>query len=271
VEYQREAADVSNQGDIAVMLRLPKDVGAFARETVTVNEVLSPAQGFWRPSRSANVLVLGDSFSNIYSLEMMGWGGSAGLVEQLSFLMRRPIDCILHNDRGAVAGREALSRELARGRDRLAGKKLVIWQFTDRELAFGDWRLLDLTLGRAPAVRFFVPARGSEVVATGTVAAVSAVPKPGKAPYRNHIMAVHLEDIPASVAGSGEDDAVVYLQSMRENVLTPAARLRPGDRVTLRLRPWSDVADKYDRINRSELADESLALQEPCWGEVVKP
>jgi hypothetical protein len=41
--------------------------------------------------------------------------------------------------------------------------------------------------------------------------------------------------------------------------------------VTVRLRPWREVADEYDRLNRSELEDETLQLEEPCWGEMVTP
>ena len=33
------------------------------------------------------------------------------------------------------------------------------------------------------------------------------------------------------------------------------------------LRPWAEVAAKYDAINRSELDDDTLLLAEPCWGE----
>jgi alginate O-acetyltransferase complex protein AlgJ len=64
-------------------------------------------------------------------------------------------------------------------------------------------------------------------------------------------------------------EALVYLWSMRSNVLTPAARYRPGDQVAVRLRPWSDVEGKYEAINRSDLEDEAVHLQEPCWGEPI--
>jgi alginate O-acetyltransferase complex protein AlgJ len=57
---------------------------------------------------------------------------------------------------------------------------------------------------------------------------------------------------------------------MRANALTPAARLRPGDRVTLRLRPWTAVSDRYEKINRSEIDDPAVQLEEPCWGEIVR-
>jgi alginate O-acetyltransferase complex protein AlgJ len=94
----------------------------------------------WRPSRSADVLVLGDSFSNIYSLASMRWGESAGLVEQLGYVLQRPIDRIVQNDEGAYATRAMLRRA---GEERLAGKRVVIWQFAARELVSGDWRTIE--------------------------------------------------------------------------------------------------------------------------------
>ncbi len=66
-----------------------------------------------------------------------------------------------------------------------------------------------------------------------------------------------------------DGQALVYLSSMRDNVWTPAARLRPGDSVTMRLRPWADVPPRYERINRTELPDNALQLAEPCWGELM--
>jgi alginate O-acetyltransferase complex protein AlgJ len=60
------------------------------------------------------------------------------LVEQLSYVLRRPIDRIVQNDDGAFATRAMLSQS---GSDRLGGKRVVIYQFAARELAFGDWRL----------------------------------------------------------------------------------------------------------------------------------
>ena len=92
----------------------------------------------WRSSRDADVLVLGDSFSNIYSLESMGWGTSAGFVEQLSYALRRPLDRIVQNDDGAFATREMLARDAGR----LKNTRVVVYQFAERELAFGDWKIV---------------------------------------------------------------------------------------------------------------------------------
>jgi alginate O-acetyltransferase complex protein AlgJ len=118
----------------------PWRLSLYAPEQVALRFVVDPAGDPWRASRDADVLVLGDSFTNIYSLPSMGWGEAAGLVEQLSYILQRPLDRIVQNDDGAFATRAILQREIAAGVDRLAGKRLVIWQFAARELAFGDWR-----------------------------------------------------------------------------------------------------------------------------------
>jgi alginate O-acetyltransferase complex protein AlgJ len=133
-----ERAEVRNVGDTVRMLDLPETQTLFPPESVWLRRVLLPDGTLWRSSRDADVLVLGDSFSNIYSLESMGWGTSAGFVEQLSFALGRPVDRIVQNDEGASATRDILQREPGR----LAGKRVVIWQFAARELAFGNWRLL---------------------------------------------------------------------------------------------------------------------------------
>ena len=252
------------------MLNLPGGQTIYRPQKVAIHQVLTKRHELWGPSRSADVLVLGDSFANVYSLETMGWGDSAGLVEQLSFVMQRPLDRIVRNDDGAYAARLILSRRLARGDDRLAGKRLVIWQFASRELAFGDWRLLPMTLGEAGARRFIVPEPGGEMVVSGTIAAISAAPKPARVPYRDHILAVHVSDLAGEKGPIPDSEAVVYMWSMREKVLTPAARYRPGRRIRLRLRPWGDLSETFRKINRSELDDEELTLEEPCWGEEVK-
>src|SRR5258707_3006102 len=140
--------EVVARGDIAAMLKLSRGDKFCPPETVTIRQVVI-GNALWRPSKEADVLLLGDSFSNIFSFEAMGWGEAAGFAEHLSFALRRPIDCILRNSDASFATREILSNELARGRDRLAGKKLVIWEFAARELSFGNWKILDLILGEA--------------------------------------------------------------------------------------------------------------------------
>ena len=138
--YTRKPSPITNTGDTAAMLRLPDGANRYPPETVSIRQVLEKRTGqFWRPVRRAEILLLGDSFTNIYSLPGMGWGQAAGFAEQLSFTLQRPVDTIIQNDKGAGSTRNILAQRIARGDDVLSGKKVVIWEFAAREFAFGDW------------------------------------------------------------------------------------------------------------------------------------
>ena len=60
--------EISGLGDIARMLRLPPSQNLYLPEKVTIQEV-SSRNAPWRPSKDAGILLLGDSFSNIFSLD----------------------------------------------------------------------------------------------------------------------------------------------------------------------------------------------------------
>ncbi|HEX7779249.1 MAG TPA: hypothetical protein VF424_08435, partial [Vicinamibacterales bacterium] len=92
----------------------------------------------WRPSRNADVLVLGDSFSNVFANAAWDPDRAAGFVEHLSFSLERPIDRIIQDGSGSFATREVLHREP----ERLLGKRVVIYQFATRELSEGDWKVI---------------------------------------------------------------------------------------------------------------------------------
>jgi alginate O-acetyltransferase complex protein AlgJ len=270
--YRMEASELVQLGDLAVMLDLSANQQIFPREKISLWKVLEKeGREPWKAQQAADVLVLGDSFSNIYSLGVMGWGEAAGFVEQLSYRLKRPLDRITRNDNGSYATREFLAGEMARGRDRLAGKRLVIYQFAIRELAVGDWKRIDLKLGTSPETKYLALPPGGEWIVRGRINAVSAVPRPGTVPYKDHVMAIHMTDLQAEGRPLAETDAVVYMKSMTDHVWTPAARYRSGETVEIRLRAWSDVADQYEGINRSELDDTAHQFAEPCWGEAVQP
>lgn len=146
--YILEEQTLSQPGDIAIMLKLAEYSKAPFVETATIQSVRNKDGSGWQPSTDADVLLLGDSFSNIYSLGTMGWGSTGGFGEHLSYALGRPIDRLSRNDAGAYASREMLVDALARDSKRLDGKKFVIWQFAERELAVGDWK--KLPLGAAP-------------------------------------------------------------------------------------------------------------------------
>ncbi|MGE5836088.1 MAG: alginate O-acetyltransferase AlgX-related protein [Acidobacteriota bacterium] len=143
--YRLERIEFHYPGDIARMLDLPPRAQLFAPDhiwpTLVVNRDGSP----WRASREADVLLLGDSFSNIYTGETFGGPRTGGLAAHVSYLLRRPLDRITENGGGSYATREMLQRDP----DRLEGKKLVVYQFATRELAFGDWKVISLAVSRS--------------------------------------------------------------------------------------------------------------------------
>ncbi len=270
VPYRSTTLEAVNQGDTTRLLDLKSPATLFPSETVRIRQI-SPFDGTrWRSDPDANVLLLGDSFTNIYSLQTMGWGESAGLAEQLSYELGRSVDRISQNDGGAHAPREQLATELSRGRDRLAEKHVVVYQFSERELSYGDWRLVDLNLRAAPTLSTFAtPDDGQRVRVRGVIQAVGPIPTPGSVPYKDHIVGVHLSDLEVDpgldpIAGS---EAAVYLWAMQDNELTIVAQYQIGDTVTLELEPWSDVADVLEGINRGELSDPGVQRAEPWWGQ----
>jgi hypothetical protein len=136
----------SRVGDLVDMLKLPDEQEWFKPQSVLVRQVQDESGEPWEPDPAADVLLLGDSFTNIFSLEGMGWGSASGLAPHLALALKRPIDVIAQNDAGAFATRQALSRELQAGHDRLAGKRVVIWEFAARELSVGDWKPLEFPI-----------------------------------------------------------------------------------------------------------------------------
>lgn len=244
---------VMNTGDTAALLKLEDN--PYPRETVTIRQFDVV------PDTASDVLVLGDSFANIYSMEAMNWGIRGGFTEHLAARLGRPIDVIARNDGGDYASRSILARELARGRDRLAGKKTVIWVFSARKLPDGDWKSFDLSVGEAPGSSFLAIEEPRMV--TATVLGVTSVPRPNSAPYKDHVMSLHLGDI------DGNGEVLVFTASMRDNVWTDAARLRIGDTVEIELKPWADFEAEYGSWNRSEFDSVELLMQEPCWGKLV--
>ena len=262
-DFRGRTTFVRNLGDIAVMLRLSPEQDLFPEESVTIRQVLRADGTPWRPAPSADVLLLGDSFTNIYSMPEMNWGEAAGFAEQLSLALQRPIDRIAQNDAGAHATRQTLAQELARGERRLDGLRVVVWQFAIRELSVGDWRPIPLPAPRSSEPRPSrepTSAEAARLVVRGRVRAVAEVPQPGSVPYRDAITAVHLAEVEAVRGNAPGPEIVAYLWGMRDNRWTDAARYQAGQVVTLDLTPWAQAQPTYGRFTRVELDDPDFVL-----------
>jgi alginate O-acetyltransferase complex protein AlgJ len=265
IRYTSRDSAVGNIGDLAEMLEVP---GLFPQQMVDTGIVEKPNGKPWRAGRSAEVLLLGDSFANIYREEKLGWGTDAGLAQRLSFHLRRPVDTVIRNDDGAFSTRLSLSEEIRQRDDRLDTIRVVIWEFTARELSVGDWRSIPLGQPAPYNERFIVPSKGDTIVVEGKVAAIADLPNPRTAPYKDFIVGMHLVDIESDRELEG-DQAIVFTWAMRDRQLVTGAGYRVGQRLRLEIRPWADVTPELGSVPRGELFHDNLFLQTPCWGEEV--
>ncbi len=262
-EFSHRTKTITNTGDIAAMLKIPESKSPYAYETVDIDVVLNSDGSPWRSDPNAEILLLGDSFSNIFNLEAMGWGESAGLPAQLSYNLQRPIETILRNDAGAFATREQLSNDLARGIDRLEGKKVVIWEFASRELALGNWKTgLSLDLGKKRSTDKMTT---REFQVRGRIANLTRPPKPGSVPYKDCVIALHLNEVETILESKRLKDIVVFTLGMRDNQWLSPSTFKLGQEVTLNLTRWENVAITYESLNRVELTDDSTVLLDIFW------
>ena len=260
--YNAVDSTVCHRGDIYSMLRLAKDVKWIPTEQIKTETVLDAAGLFHCRQKQAEILLLGDSFTNIYSVANMGWGRAAGLAEHLSLLLQCPIDVISRNDGGSYATRQMLRDDMAKGNDRLDGKKVVIWQFAMRELTTGNWEAIDFELGQiSDNPQYLTIEEGTVLAAEATVADMATIPHPSTVTYEDHVVAVHLTDI----EGQPGKEALVYMLAMEKRKLLPAANIRPGDRIALTMENWGSHEAVEGAFNRSELESDITFMAEPVW------
>lgn len=140
VQYERRAVRVKRRGDIPAMTRLPLQDKLFEAEETTCYQVSSAAGGaLYQDAPDASVLLLGDSFSRIYQSDEPR---SAGLIANLAYELKTPLTTVV-NDGGAST---LVRQQLSRSAQKLAGKKVVLWVFTERDVRFGmhGWQTIDI-------------------------------------------------------------------------------------------------------------------------------
>ena len=168
---------VRRNGDILEMMGIPGARDAFPAQTIECEQVFhktfgpmldenSPRAGTYmnlvRPDTSTSVLVLGDSFCRIYqSAEPASLGGviefdpmegdretaasrkkllpgSAGFPSLLAYELKSPVDYIISDGGAATDVRQRLSVDP----EILENKRVVIWEFAERDVRYGKagWR-----------------------------------------------------------------------------------------------------------------------------------
>ena len=143
--YDIHPTGVRRPGDIVRMLKSPPLEGLFAPESVTCLRVVEPpnpgttsvttapttkpGEGLtpYQDSADAEILVLGDSFLRIYQSDAPG---AAGFIAHLARELRQPLLGVVNDGGGATLVRKELQSRPAYLRNR----KVVIWEFVERDL-----------------------------------------------------------------------------------------------------------------------------------------
>ena len=131
---------VSRRGDVLAMIRNPWIERLFPAEEMVCSQVLSADwREPYRDDPGSPVLVLGDSFLRIYQGDEPR---SAGFLAHLAREIALPVASVV-NDGGAST---LVRQELYRRPALLAGKRVVVWEFVERDLRFGTegWQKIPL-------------------------------------------------------------------------------------------------------------------------------
>ncbi len=144
-DYTSKPVTAVRTGDVLGMLQAPLIESSVAPQQITCAQVLRKNSGeVYEDDPASDVLVLGDSFMRIYQRDKPG---SAGFIAHLARELGRPLASII-NDGGAST---LVRQELARRPELLKNKRVVLWEFVERDIRFGQegWQELPLTLGMA--------------------------------------------------------------------------------------------------------------------------
>ena len=133
MDYVVSDSLADRMGDIGEMSGLNK-FNVFKAQQVT-GHVVSPFKDDFRKSK---ILILGDSFSRIYQTDSPV---NAGWIAHFAKNISRPVASIVSDGGASTLVREKLARKAGV----LKGKKLLIWEFVERDLRFGaeGWKTIE--------------------------------------------------------------------------------------------------------------------------------
>jgi hypothetical protein len=136
--YVERPVTVRRHGDLVEMLQVPQIERALEPETLACLQVVqSDTRTPYRDRPESQVLILGDSFLRVYERDEPG---AAGFIAHLARELGQPLTAIV-NDGGAST---LVRQELAHRPTLLKNKRLVIWEFAERDIRYGTqgWQIV---------------------------------------------------------------------------------------------------------------------------------
>lgn len=238
--WRVETQEIANGGDLQDMLHLPRHQQLLPRQTVTLQRVVHAKTGQpWKTDPQADVVLLGDSYTNIYSEPAMKWGEAAGFAPHLSLAMGRDVDVIGINGSGATETRATLARRP----QPLKGKKVVVWEFAVRDLAQANWKPIPLGERAASA-----EPSGNLVVLGKLVTPIKPFrPNPSDT-YPNALITLKFEVLTVEQGRFDQSHLLGRTIYMQDHRLCSAATLQMGRTYRLRLEPKTPDAFRTWRM-----------------------
>jgi hypothetical protein len=242
--FRFEEVEVASQGDLVGNLDIGEEQGIFEAEGVTARRVIDGETSavVALDDRESSVVLLGDSFTNIYRQEDMDWGTGAGFGEHLAARLGMSLDVIAQNGQASTGVRKSLANRRGSAHEMRDRKKIVVWTIAARDLFLGESvaRETDVEWGEV-AFNDLEPLLEGEVLVEATLEKKSAFPDPKTVTYKSAVYAVEYKVTKVEV-GSGVkegDIIVVYHWAFQNRKLSPAAAFSPGARFRLAVKPFA--------------------------------
>ena len=140
IEYSERSAPVQRLGDILRMMQAPIIERSLKPENVSAVQVVRSEIGqLYNDEADAEILVLGDSFMRIYQQDEPN---AAGFIAHMAKELKQPMMSLVNDGGGSTLVRE----ELCARPVFLKNKKVVLWEFVERDIGIGvkDWLLTPL-------------------------------------------------------------------------------------------------------------------------------
>ncbi|MGE5293786.1 MAG: alginate O-acetyltransferase AlgX-related protein, partial [Solirubrobacterales bacterium] len=139
-KYEAKSVPVERYGDVLKMIRVPEVERLYDPQKMDCTQVRDAASGKpYVDDPNSPVLVLGDSFLRIFERDEPG---SGGFVAHLACNLGFGLSSIISDGGASTLVRQQLARKPAL----LKGKKVVVWEFVERDIRFGTegWQVISL-------------------------------------------------------------------------------------------------------------------------------
>jgi len=131
INYAERPAPVQRTGDILHMLQTPGIERIVPPENVPTTQVIrSGTAQLYKDDPNSEIVILGDSFMRIYQEDQPT---AAGFIAHLAKELKQPVLSLVNDGGGSTLVREELCGRIAF----LRHKKVVLWEFVERDIGIG--------------------------------------------------------------------------------------------------------------------------------------